>query len=400
MGRSATPLQDATGRVNLRSFDRGGLEAFVADTLGGDDAMALRIYKEIWQRDVLEISEMTTLKRRYREALAERAYIAPLELLRRLDSSDGSAKFLWRLHDGAVIESVLIPDGDRVTLCVSSQVGCAMACSFCLTGDMGLIRHLHPCEIASQPLQVQQFLGDTMRISNLVLMGMGEPLHNLGNLVAALSVCLDDHALNFSHRKITVSTVGLVPQLHELAEALPVNLAVSLNATTEASRADIMPVTRKYSMAQLLDACRQIRLPQHKRITFEYVMFAGSNDSLADAARLLELLDGIPAKVNLIPYNENPGRPLLQRPDEATVKAFQHYLVSRGMSCSIRTTRGTDISAACGQLGRRPTTGAWPRSDHALVRRIRRRRGRSDRNRRRIRAVWTRGARERPVGGL
>ena len=274
--------------------------------------------------------------------------------MRRFDSIDGSAKFLWRLHDGAVIESVLIPDGDRVTLCMSSQVGCAMACTFCLTGDMGLIRHLHPSEIASQPLQVQQFLGDSMRISNLVLMGMGEPLHNLGNLVAALNICLDDHALNFSHRKITVSTVGLVPQLGELAEALPVNLAVSLNATTEEQRGQIMPINRRFSMEELLDRCRTVPLPPGKRITFEFVMFAGFNDSLDDARRLIKLMEGIPAKVNLIPYNENPGRPELRRPTEAQVKAFQHQLVTHGVSCSIRTTRGLDISAACGQLGKAP----------------------------------------------
>ena len=352
MGRTATPMRDEQGRTDLRSLDRPRLEAFVREVLGAGPELALRLYKEIWQRGVADLAELTTVKRAYAERLAAVAYISRLEEVQRLDSADGSAKFLWRLHDGSVIESVLIPDGDRVTLCMSSQVGCAMACTFCLTGDMGLVRHLHPSEIASQPLQVQQFLGDSMRISNLVLMGMGEPLHNLGNLIAALRICLDDHALNFSHRKITVSTVGLVPQLGELAAALPVNLAVSLNATTEAHRGAIMPVNQRYSMHELLERCRTVPLPQGKRITFEYVMFEGENDALDDARRLLELLDGVPAKVNLIPYNENPGRPQLKRPSEAVVKAFQHYLVSRGMSTSIRTTRGLDISAACGQLGK------------------------------------------------
>lgn len=355
MGRQATPLRDAHGRTDLRSLDRESLEAFVTEHLGAGPDAALRLYKEMWQRGTPTLADMTTLRASYRRRLEPVAYLSDLEEVRRLDSADGSAKFLWRLHDGSVIESVLIPDGDRVTLCISSQVGCAMGCTFCLTGDMGLVRHLHPSEIALQPFLVQRFLGDTMRISNLVLMGMGEPLHNLGNLVSALRICLDDHALNFSHRKITVSTVGLVPQLGELAEALPVNLAVSLNATTEAQRRAIMPVTHRYSVQELLDRCRTVPLPQHKRITFEYVMFEGFNDTLEDAARLLGLLEGIPSKVNLIPYNENPGRPSLRRPSEATVKAFQHHLVSRGMSCSIRTTRGRDISAACGQLGRGPT---------------------------------------------
>lgn len=359
MGRVATPLRHPDGRTDLRSLDLEAMAEFVAEHLGAGPAAALRIYKELWQRGTTELAHMTTLKSAYRTKLAEVAYIAEIAALRRLDSTDGSAKFLWRLHDGAVIESVLIPEVDRVTLCVSSQVGCAMGCTFCLTGDMGLVRHLHPSEIALQPYLVQKFLGDSMRISNLVLMGMGEPLHNLGNLVSALRICLDDHALNYSHRKITVSTVGLVPQIGELAAALPVNLAISLNATTEAQRRQIMPVTARYSMRELLDRCRTVPLPQNKRIAFEYVMFEGFNDSLADAARLLDLLEGIPSKVNLIPYNENPGRPALKRPSEAAVKAFQHHLVTRGLSCSIRTTRGLDISAACGQLGEPgPSTGA------------------------------------------
>lgn len=227
-----------------------------------------------------------------------------------------------------------------------------MACTFCLTGDLGLIRHLTVAEIALQPMQVQATLPEGRRITNLVLMGMGEPLHNLANLVPALSVCLDDHALNFSHRRITVSTVGLVPKMAELAAALPVNLAVSLNSTTEEQRRRIMPITRRHSMAELLDACRAFPLPSGKRITFEYVMFRGFNDSPADAERLLDLLRGIPSKVNLIPYNENPDRPALKRPTDEEVKAFQHALVSRGLSTSIRTTRGIDISAACGQLGK------------------------------------------------
>lgn len=357
MGNTPTPLHDASGRIDLRSLDRAGLEALVAQILPELEepaaaAVALRIYKEVWQRGIVDLEQMQTVRRSLRQRLAEHATVCTLAPHSQLASADGSTKFLWRLHDGAVIESVLIPDGDRVTLCMSSQVGCAMACTFCLTGDLGLVRHLHPGEIASQPLQIQRSLPEGVRITNLVLMGMGEPLHNLGNLVTALRVCLDDHALNFSHRKITVSTVGLVPQIGALAAALPVNLAVSLNATTEAQRAQIMPVNRRYSMAQLLDTCREVPLPPGKRITFEYVMFEGFNDTLEDAERLRLLLQGIPTKINLIPYNENPDRPLLRRPSAEVVKAFQHHLVSRGVSCSIRTTRGIDISAACGQLGK------------------------------------------------
>ncbi|HHO51219.1 MAG TPA: 23S rRNA (adenine(2503)-C(2))-methyltransferase RlmN [Deltaproteobacteria bacterium] len=357
MGNIPTPLRDAAGRIDLRSLDRAGLRGLVAGILPEleptkIEAVALRIYKEVWQHGIVEIEQMETVRRALRERLAQRAYVATLSELRRIDSVDGAQKFLWRLHDGAVVESVLIPDGDRVTLCMSSQVGCAMGCTFCLTGDLGLIRHLHPGEIASQPLQVQASLPAGVRITNLVLMGMGEPVHNLGNLITALRVCLDDHALNYSHRRITVSTVGLVPQLGALAAALPVNLAVSLNATTEAQRARIMPITKRYSMSELLEACRCVPLPPGKRITFEYVMFEGFNDTLDDAERLRLLLREIPTKINLIPYNENPDRPRLRRPSAEVVKAFQHHLVSRGVSCSIRTTRGIDISAACGQLGK------------------------------------------------
>jgi 23S rRNA (adenine2503-C2)-methyltransferase len=182
-------------------------------------------------------------------------------------------------------------------------------------------------------------------------MGMGEPLHNLDNLVPALEIALDDRALNFSHRKITVSTVGLVPQMERLAEALPVNLAVSLNATTDAQRLKVMPITRRYSLEALVEACRQFPLPRAKRITFEYVMMAGFNDTMEDAHRLEKLLRGIRSKVNLIPYNENPNRDI-RRPDKERVYAFQTYLVSHGLQCSVRTTRGVDISAACGQLGK------------------------------------------------
>ncbi|MEZ4319174.1 MAG: 23S rRNA (adenine(2503)-C(2))-methyltransferase RlmN [Myxococcota bacterium] len=338
-------------KVDIKAMSRTQLVDWFRDTLDEGPTRALAVYRWLWQKGARTFAEMEGVNRPLRKRLDEIAEIRFLEPALELKSADGTRKFLWQLPDGHTIESVLIPDGDRVTLCMSSQVGCAMACTFCLTGDMGLKRHLTASEIANQPLQVQLQLPEGERITNLVLMGMGEPLHNLKALVPALENCLDDHALKFSHRRITVSTVGLVSKMGELAAALPVNLAVSLNATTEAQRRAIMPITKKHSMAELLDACRAFPLPAGKRITFEYVMFAGFNDSLEDAERLWGLLDGISAKVNLIPYNENPHRDL-KRPSDAVVKAFQHYFVSRGMSCTVRTTRGIDISAACGQLGR------------------------------------------------
>ena len=349
--RTRPPFVDEQGRVDLKCLAPEELETFVFDVLGERAFRAKQIYKWIWQRGVSDFDEMSNISKPVRQKLKETAFISFLETDTILRSADGTVKYVWKLGDGRTIESVLIPDGDRLTLCMSTQVGCAMACTFCLTGDLGLIRQLNPSEIANQPLQVARDIPEDKRITNLVLMGMGEPLHNLDNLTVALNIALDDDALNYSHRKITVSTVGLVPKMGELAARLPVNLAVSLNATTEEQRRQIMPVTRKYSLEELLQACRDFPLPRGKRITFEYVMFDGFNDTLEDARRLYNLLKGIKAKVNLIPYNQNPERDLEPPPPEV-VKSFQHFLVSRGMSCTVRVTRGRDISAACGQLGK------------------------------------------------
>ena len=345
-------IKGAGDKVDIKSFTLPELEQWFSVELNEDPHAALRVFKQLWQKGARSFDEMDTVNGRLQKRLQETAVITFLEPKLVLRSADGTTKYLWTLRDGYTIESVLIPDGDRVTLCISSQVGCAMACTFCLTGDLGLKRHLTPAEIANQPLQVGlQALNSGQRITNLVLMGMGEPLHNLDSLTVALKNCLHDNGLNFSHRRVTVSTVGLVPKMGELAARLPVNLAVSINATTEEQRREIMPITKKYSLAQLVQGCRDFPLPQGKSITFEYVMLGGFNDTVDDAARLFELLKGIRYKVNLIPYNENPERSLTKPPIER-VKAFQHYFISRGEHCSIRTTRGDDISAACGQLGK------------------------------------------------
>ena len=342
---------DDRGRVDIRCFDRAGVEAFVSERCdcGADRGRA--VYQWLWQKGATRFDQMDGVHRRIQRRLDEVAYISELATDMVLRSKDGTVKYLWALEDGHTIESVLIPDGHRLTLCVSSQVGCAMACTFCLTGDLGLKRHLKASEIANQALQVGRQLPEGVRITNLVLMGMGEPLHNLDRLVRAIEICLDDQAMNFSHRKVTVSTVGLVPRMGELAARLPVNLAVSLNASSEAQRREIMPITRRYGLDQLLEECRRFPLPTGKRITFEYVMLGGFNDTVEDAERLVGLLDGIPSKVNLIPYNENPQR-TLKRPTDEAVKAFQHTLVQRHLNATVRVSRGRDISAACGQLGK------------------------------------------------
>jgi 23S rRNA (adenine2503-C2)-methyltransferase len=320
--------------------------------MGKEKFRALQVYKWIWQRLIEDFDEMTNISKSYRVEMGQRAELHRLELHRLERSVDNTRKLAWKLHDGHIIESVLIPDEQRLTLCVSSQVGCAMGCAFCLTGDLGLIRNLRPSEIALQVAQAERLLDPDERISNVVLMGMGEPLANLDNVLVALEIMLDENALNYSHRKITVSTAGLVKGLRRLADASPVNLAVSLNATTDAQRDELMPVNRAHDIRELLETCRRLPLPAGKRITFEYVMIGGLNDSLEDAERVLKLLRPVKAKVNLIPYNENPDR-ALKRPSDEVVKAFQNHVIQGGIQCSVRSSRGRDISAACGQLGKK-----------------------------------------------
>ena len=348
---------DEAGRIDLKSMELSALQRWFVSEIGSTAERATATYKCIWQRGAEKISEMVDVSAEIRGRLEKRAFISGLEPALVEESADGTVKYLWKLVDGHTIESVLIPEENRLTLCMSSQVGCAMACTFCLTGDLGLKRNLTVAEIANQPLQVQHAIGLKRPITNLVFMGMGEPLHNIDNLIPALRICLNENGLNFSHRRVSVSTVGLADRLQKLAEAVPVNLAVSLNATTEEQRRRIMPITKRHSINALMEACREFPLPRGKRITFEYVMFKGFNDSLEDAERLMHLLKGIPSKINLIPYNENPDRDI-ERPDDATVTQFQHYFVSRGVNCSVRVTRGLDISAACGQLGKAGEQGA------------------------------------------
>lgn len=350
-------IHEIDGRIDIKSLTLAELTELLVQQ-GHPKFRARQVYKWVWNKGVSSFAEMTNVSKTARAQLDEVFVIDFLKPAMVLDSDDGTKKFVWELHDESHIESVLIPDPGipghskpRMTLCMSSQVGCAMACSFCLTGDLGLKRNLRIAEIVNQALQVQATLPEGERITNLVFMGMGEPLHNITNLIRSLQILLDEDALNFSHRKITVSTVGLVPQMAKLAAATPVNLAVSLNATTNETRSQVMPITRRYPLSELMDGCREFPLPHAKRITFEYVMMSGFNDSWDDAARLVKLMRGVKSKVNLIPYNENPQRDIL-RPAEDHVKAFQHFLVTRGIQCSIRTTRGIDISAACGQLGK------------------------------------------------
>jgi 23S rRNA (adenine2503-C2)-methyltransferase len=268
----------------------------------------------------------------------------------RQDSADGTVKFALALADGRRIESVYIPDSPADTFCISTQVGCAMKCAFCLTGKMGLARHLTAGEIAGQVRVLARELRLLDARFNIVLMGMGEPLHNYDETMKALRILGDDDGLAVSPRRVTLSTVGVVPALERLAaEPFMPNLAISLHATTEAQRDLLVPLNRKYDIADVIEACRRFPLKRRSRITFEYVMLAGVNDAPADARRLVALLDGIRAKVNLIPLNEAAGIPF-SRPSDERVDGFARVLADRHLTVSVRKSRGRDIRAACGQL--------------------------------------------------
>ena len=309
----------------------------------------------IYQHYAVSFEAMTNIAKAERDRLALAFSLTAPPLLQAERSSDGTRKFLFGLEDGHTIESVLIPDDDRQTLCISSQVGCQQACRFCLTGQGGFTRNLLFFEIADQVLEVSRILKDegSRGITNIVLMGMGEPLANFDEVIKAIRVITSDRALGFSGRRLTLSTDGLVPEMEALGRAdIRVNLAVSLNATTDETRDRIMPVNRRYPLEDLLAACRRFPLAPRRRITFEYVLLRGVNDSEDDALRLTRLLKGIKCKVNLIPFNPFPGSDF-KRPDDAAVKRFQKILQDYSYTALVRESRGRDISAACGQLRER-----------------------------------------------
>ncbi len=333
-------------KINLKALSKQELESFIRES-ALPSFRTKQLLHWIYEEHVSSISDITELSKELRERLAEKAFISNLEVLERKASGDGTEKYLFGLEDGESIESVLITDEDRLTLCISSQVGCAMGCSFCLTGTMGLKRNLQPHEIVDQIIAVSRLI-EPRKITNIVFMGMGEPLANFGNVVEALRRITG--GMKISPRRITLSTSGIAPKIPELAvEAAKVKLADSLNATTDMVRDYIMPVNRTWPLKTLMDACRKVPLPARGRITFEYVLLKDVNDTQEDAKRLIHLLKGIPSKVNLIPFNPYPGSDF-GRPDEKSVLEFQNILLSAHITAIIRKSKGRDISAACGQL--------------------------------------------------
>jgi 23S rRNA (adenine2503-C2)-methyltransferase len=330
-------------------FERSELEREMAG-LGARAFHGRQVFRWLWRNGTSDFESMTNLGRDLRTRLAVHFSGDALHVASRQTSVDGTAKFLLRLADGRHVESVYIPDTPAQTFCVSTQVGCAMACAFCLTGKMGLVRHLTAGEIAGQVRTLAHETGLVGSPFNVVLMGMGEPLQNYDATMKALRILADDEGLGVHPQRVTLSTVGLVPAIERLAtESVMPNLAISLHATTDEQRTAIVPINRKYSLAALIDACKRFPVAKRRRITFEYVLLDGVNDTLADARRLVALLNPIKAKVNLLPLNEAPAI-AFARPSDERVNAFARVLAERGLRVSVRRSRGRDIRAACGQL--------------------------------------------------
>jgi len=351
----ATPTPSEAPRPNLVGLGRAALAAEMA-VFGAEPFRARQLWHWIYHRGATDFAAMTSLSKTFREELAGHYALGRPVVSRALTSIDGTRKWLLRFSDGQEVETVHIPEEERGTLCVSSQVGCTLTCTFCHTGTQRLVRNLTSAEIVAQIMIARDALGEwpspqsDRQVTNIVLMGMGEPLFNYDNVAEALKIVMDPEGLAISRRKITLSTAGVVPAIRRCGGEIGVNLAVSLHAVRDDIRDRLVPLNRKYPIAELLDACRNYPGASNaRRITFEYVMLKGVNDSPAEARELVQLLAGIPAKVNLIPFNPWPGAPY-ECSSEATIAAFSDIVFAAGYSAPVRTPRGRDILAACGQL--------------------------------------------------
>ena len=351
------------GKVNIIGLTRDQLRTALIDAGTPEKQVKMRL-GQIWQWvyhfGIRDFTGMTNLSKDYRALLAEHFAIELPEVVTRQISADGTRKYLVRIQGGHEVETVYIPEENRGTLCISSQVGCTLTCSFCHTGTQRLVRNLTSAEIVGQVMLARDDLGEwpvqgqpkdeTRLVSNVVLMGMGEPLYNFDNVRDAMNVVMDNEGLTLSRRRITLSTSGVVPEIARTAAEIGCLLAVSFHATTDAVRDQLVPINKKWNIETLLNELREYpRLSNSERITFEYVMLKDVNDSDADARRLVKLIQGIPAKINLIPFNEWPGAPY-QRSDWERIEAFADIIYKAGYASPIRTPRGEDIMAACGQL--------------------------------------------------
>ena len=336
-------------KINITELTRDELALWL-DEKGIKTYRAVQIFKWVYLKQADTFEEMTDIGLEIRKLISRHFTIDRLEKKKIEISKDGSKKYLFGLRDGNHIESVLIPEKNHYTLCISSQIGCAQGCRFCMTARDGFVRNLTMGEIVSQVRDIQNDLESPTLLTNIVFMGMGEPLANYRNVVNAIETIIsDDAGLDFSSRKVTVSTAGLVPLLHNLGRDTRVNLAVSLNATENKTRDMLMPVNRKYPIEELIEACRIYDLKPRNRITFEYILIKGINDSSDDAKRLAKLLRPVKSKINLIPFNEHEMSEF-KRPEETAIRNFQEILMNKNYTTVIRRSKGQDISAACGQL--------------------------------------------------
>jgi 23S rRNA (adenine2503-C2)-methyltransferase len=341
--------EDST-KTDLKNLTQEQLVQYV-ESLGQPAFRGRQILAWIYRPGITDFTQMTDLAKEFRAILAKNAFMSRFQEAMIERSRDGAVKFAFRLADGLIIEAVMIPEEDRNTLCVSSQVGCAMGCTFCLTGTMGFRRNLRTAEIVNQVCAVRDWAIEHGQppLTNIVFMGMGEPLANFDNLLDAISLLTEQRGLDFSNRRITVSTCGLVPQMRELGDRTDVNLAVSLHAANDAVRTSLMPINKRYPLTELIEACRTYRQKRRKRIMFEYTLLEGVNDTDADALQLAELLRAVPCKINLLAVNP-AGDAAFRSPSSARILQFQKILRDQGYTVFIRTSRGEDISAACGQL--------------------------------------------------
>jgi 23S rRNA (adenine2503-C2)-methyltransferase len=332
---------------NVRSLTLADLGSWVEER-GFEPYRANQLAGWLYNRPLAAVADMHNLPAPLRAALAQDFDCSAPAIAKESRSTDGTVKLLVGLHDGKVVESVLIPRDDHLTLCISSQVGCALDCRFCATATLGLERNLDASEIVGQVLLARPVAAPDV-LTNYVFMGMGEPLANYDRLLRALEIMTARWGLGISPRRITVSTVGLVPQLERLVRDTSVHVAVSLSAARDELRDRLMPVNKRWPLAELMAACKRLDLPRRKRVTFEYVLLAGVNDTPRDAAELVRLVHGVPVKLNLIPFNPYPGSGF-ERPSDARVEDFQSRLLAAGVHATVRKSRGRDIEAACGQL--------------------------------------------------
>lgn len=341
-------MSNNSSKINIKNLSLEELKTQLVE-MGLEGYRAQQIKKWLYQKDVTSFDDMTNLGKGFREALKERFEIPQLGIKEVQQSTDGTRKYLIELADGKSIETVMIPTEDRNTLCISTQVGCAMGCTFCYTATMGLMRNLTIFEILEQVSVVRRDWGENKPVTNLVFMGMGEPLVNAKNLYSSLDILIDPEGYGLSRHHITVSTSGIATEIEKFGDRTPVKLAVSLHATTNEQRDAIMPINKKFPLDRLMDSLGKMTLPKRNRITFEYILLHGINDALEDAHRLAKLLRKLPSKINLILFNEFPGSPFRRPPDEWAYK-FQKVLLDAGYVAVIRRSRGRDILGACGQL--------------------------------------------------